>query len=77
MIMRYSLMLAGAGVLIGSLVALALTRVTSSLLYRIGARDPLAFALAPALLLAISAVACYVPALQAVRLDPVRALRRE
>jgi putative ABC transport system permease protein len=77
MVMRYGLMLAGAGVLIGSLAALALTRVMSSLLYGIGARDPLAFALAPAFLLAISAVACYVPALQAVRLDPVRALRHE
>lgn len=69
--------LAFAGIAIGLIAALALTRVSASMLYGVTATDPLAY-LAGALLLATAAVvASYVPARRATMLDPVEALRAE
>ena len=56
---------------------LALTRLVSSLLFGVSAADPLTFALAAALLAALAFVACYLPALRAVRVDPLAAMRHE
>jgi len=52
-------------------------RVLGSYLYGVSALDPIAYAAAAAILLAVAALAAFVPALSAARLDPLRALRTE
>jgi len=69
--------LALAGLAIGTLTALGLTRMMSSLLYSISASDPLTFAAVAAMLVAVALLACYIPARRAMRVDPIVALRCE
>ena len=71
------LRLAGAGVLIGTVAALALTRYLETLLFAVRPTDPAVFAGAIAILLAISVLACYVPARRAAGADPLLVLREE
>jgi predicted permease len=63
------------GLTIGTIAALALAQVMSTLLFGIGARDPLTFVGVAVLLLVVSLVASFVPARRATRVDPVLALR--
>ena len=77
MILREGLKVVFAGILIGVIGALALTRLISSMLYGIGTTDPLTFVGVSLLLTAVALLACYVPARRAMRLDPVVALRCE
>ena len=76
LILRSGLRLALAGIAVGTAAALAMTRVLTSLLYGVEATDPATFAAAAVLLLAAAAAACYVPARQAARLDPLAILRQ-
>ena len=69
--------LALGGLAIGTLAALGLTRMMSSLLYSISARDPLTFAAVATVLLVVALLACYLPARRAMRVDPMIALRCE
>lgn len=71
------LRLAGVGLVIGAGAAAALTRLMRGLLYGVSPTDPLTFATIAAALLAIAALASYLPARRATRTDPVRALRSE
>jgi putative ABC transport system permease protein len=71
------LKLAMIGVLVGTALALALSRVIATLLYGVSAADPATFVLVPLVLLSIAAAACYVPARRATRVDPIVALRAE
>jgi putative ABC transport system permease protein len=64
-----------AGVTIGTLGALAGTRVLQSFLFEVRPLDPAAFALAAAVLIAVALLAAYVPARRATRVDPLSALR--
>jgi predicted permease len=77
MVLRQGLTLTVAGSAIGLAAAMALSRITASLLYGVSPTDALTFAAVPATLLTIAAVACLVPARRAARLDPIRALRCE
>jgi putative ABC transport system permease protein len=77
MVLQQGLLLAGAGVLVGLAIAGAAARVLTSLLYETSATDPAVFAGLALLLLTIAAIACYVPARRAMRVDPVRALRAD
>jgi ABC-type antimicrobial peptide transport system permease subunit len=77
MILGQGMVLAGAGIVIGLLGSLALTRVLRSQLYQIGAFDPLTLTLVVALLLTVAAVSILVPAQRAARVDPMNTLRME
>ena len=77
LILRQGLTLAGAGVLVGFVTAFAFTRMLSSLLYGVTPTDPLAFTIAPAILLVVAAFACWLPARRAAHIDPMIALRQD
>jgi putative ABC transport system permease protein len=66
-----------AGVVIGGLSALVLGRILESQLHGVSATDPLAFTAAVGVLVAVAALACYLPARRATRVDPILALREE
>jgi predicted permease len=77
MILRESLVLAGAGVLVGVPGALAGTHVLQSLLFGLAPRDPATLAASAVSMFALAALASYVPARRAARVDPLVALRAE
>ena len=77
MVMLEGIRLTAIGVMIGEGTAFGLTRFLSAQLYSIPARDPLAFSAVPFLFLAVVAVATYLPARRATRIDPLAALRCE
>jgi len=77
LILREALTLAGSGIVIGLPAVLALARITKALLYGIEPFDLPTFASAVLLLLVFTAIAGFVPARRAGRLDPMSALRCE
>lgn len=77
LIMGQGLRLALAGVTIGAVAALALTRVMRTLLFEVKPTDPLTFGGVAVLLVLITLAACYIPARRATRVDPMVALRHE
>jgi len=77
LILRQGMIMVTAGVVAGFAGALAATRVLSSLLFGVGANDPLTFAGVAMLLIVVASLACYLPARRAAKVDPLSALRRE
>ena len=77
MVLRQGLRLALAGAAVGTVAAIAVARAMSGLLYGVRASDPLTFAGVALLLVGIGALACWLPARRAVRIDPMVALRCE
>ena len=71
------LTLAVAGLVLGLGAALALSRSMASLLYDVSATDPATFAAIALVAILTALLASMIPALRAVRLDPVKALRAE
>ncbi|MFL6310799.1 MAG: ABC transporter permease [Terriglobales bacterium] len=66
-----------AGILIGLVGALALTRLMGTMLYGVRPTDPLTFVSVAAVLGAIAMLACYLPARRAMKVDPMEALRHQ
>lgn len=77
LVLRDSLAMAGLGVGIGLLGALALTRTLESMLFEISPVDPLTLGSVAILLLLLSLAATWIPARRAMRIDPVEALQTE
>jgi predicted permease len=75
LVLRQGAALAGTGLAVGVLGALALTRFLAAQLYEVGTTDARTFVLVPLFLGAVALLACYVPARRATRVDPVEALR--
>jgi len=77
MVLRQSFLLATAGLLAGAAGAYAGTRLVESLLYELPPRDPVAMAAAAGILFTTCALAGYIPARRAARVDPIVALRAD
>jgi putative ABC transport system permease protein len=77
LILGQGIRMALGGVVLGIVLALALTRLMSSQLYGVTAHDPLTFAGVALVLVAVALLACWIPARRAMRIDPIVALRYE
>jgi predicted permease len=77
LVLREGLGMTITGAVIGALLSLAATSAISSMLYRVSATDPATFATVPAVLCSISLLAAWMPLRNALRVDPVTALRQE
>ena len=66
-----------AGIAIGLPAALLLSRVMNSVVFGITTRDPLTFTALPILIVAVTTLACYLPARRAARIDPVVAIKQD
>jgi putative ABC transport system permease protein len=77
MILGQGIRLAGLGIFLGLAASAVITRVMASLLFGVQPIDPLTFVAVPLLLIGVVIAACYLPARQAMRVDPMVALRHE
>lgn len=77
LILKHGLLMAGMGLVLGFLGAMALTRILSTLLFGVGARDPITIAGVGAILAVVAMLASYVPARRAAKVDPMICLRYE
>jgi predicted permease len=77
MVVKEGMMPVLVGIVIGGAASLLLTRALQTQLYGISTKDPVAFLIAPAVLLTAALLACYIPARRATRIDPMMALRNE
>lgn len=77
LIVRDGMKLAGVGTLIGLIAAIALTRVTATLMFGVVSTDAATFAAVSIGALAVAFLACFIPARRATKVDPLVALRNE
>lgn len=76
MVMKDGARMTLAGIFIGMVGALALTRLMGTMLYGVKPTDPLTFVSVAVLLSGIAMLACYLPAKKAMKVDPIEALRQ-
>jgi predicted permease len=77
MILREGFAMVAAGLLIGSILALATGKILSSILFQVSSTDPFAFTIAPAVLMMAALLATWLPARRATKISPMAALRTE
>jgi putative ABC transport system permease protein len=77
LVLGHGLKLTLPGIAAGMAISLALARLISSFLYGVPPVDPVTFLLAPLVLLAVALLAAGIPAMRALRINPVEALRTE
>ena len=77
LVVSHGLRLTAAGIVIGAVAAVMLTRLMGNLLYKVSPSDPIAFGSALVVITIASLAACFVPAWRATRIDPVQALREQ
>ena len=81
MILREGMLLVGLGLVLGVVGALALnvalSKVLGGMLFGVTALDPMTFVAVPVLVAVIGAIACWLPAARATRVDPILALRHD
>jgi len=75
MIFRQGMLLAGIGLAVGFVAALALARLLASILPGLASMNPPTIAVAAALVTTAAAIACLIPAHRATKVDPIQALR--
>jgi predicted permease len=75
LVISRGLRLTTAGIVIGAIAAVLMTRLMGNLLYKVSPRDPMAFGFALLVMIAVALIACFLPARRAARVDPARALR--
>lgn len=75
LVLKQGLLTAGAGVVLGLLLAVASTTYLRTLLFGVGPHDPAVYVVVTTLLFSVAVAACYVPARRATRIDPAVALR--
>ena len=76
-VLRLGLQLVGAGLIIGCAASLGTNRLLANQLWNTSSADPITFVFVVAAVLLIAALACWVPARRAVRIQPMVALRHE
>jgi putative ABC transport system permease protein len=77
LILRQGMALRAAGLVVGFLGALGVTRLLRTFLFGVGVVDPIAISTTAVTLAAVAALACYIPARRSTTIDPVTALRTE
>ncbi len=77
LVTKHGLILTLIGLAVGMVGAFVLMRCLSGMLFQISATDPLTFVMVPVLFIAVTLLACYVPARRAAKIDPMEALRYE
>jgi ABC-type antimicrobial peptide transport system permease subunit len=77
MVLRQGLGITLLGLGLGLVGALALSRLLTTLLYRVSPTDPKVLSAAVLILAGVSVVACLIPAIRATKVDPIDALRSE
>jgi ABC-type antimicrobial peptide transport system permease subunit len=77
MFVRHGIVLTGIGVAIGLVAAFALMRLMSSLLFQVSPVDPVTYLTVSLGLIAVAALASYIPSRRAAAVDPAEALRLE
>jgi ABC-type antimicrobial peptide transport system permease subunit len=77
LVMKEGLRLALVGLVVGLGLSFAVTRLMQRLLFEVSPRDPLLYSGVALFICTVAALACFVPALRATRIDPMQALRSE
>ena len=77
LVVGQAVLLVGLGIVLGAVAALGTSRLLASLLVGVSSYDPITFAVVSAILMAVALLACYLPARQATKVDPMTALKYE